>query len=200
METYNVANIIKKLQDSSHILITPQILREYTGIISKATLHRLIADLVTNEILTKLERGKYHLNDRRVTDFIRANILYSPSYISFETALNHHGILSQFPYESTSATPKKSKSKHVDEKLYSYVHIKKSLFWGYAKVDGALLAEPEKALLDQLYISSKGLKGHSIDEYDYEQLNLKKFWQYAKSFPQTAKFQKLLQEVQYALS
>jgi len=200
METYNTAKIIKILQDSPQILITPQILREYTGVNSESTLYRLITDLVTNEILCKLERGKYYLNDDRVDDFVRANILYSPSYISFETALNHYSILSQFPYESTSATPKKSKSKQLDGKLYSYVHIKKSLFWGYSKEGNSLLAEPEKALLDQLYIYSKGLKGHSIDEYDYEQLNVKKFWKYAKSFPQTTGFQKLLEKVKSVLN
>ncbi|NCN82806.1 MAG: hypothetical protein GW947_02455 [Candidatus Pacebacteria bacterium] len=155
METYNTAKIIKILQDSPYILITPRILKELTGINSESTLYRLLTDLVQNKILGKLERGKYVLSDDRVNDFVTANILYSPSYISFETALNHHGILSQFPYETTSATPKKSRSKQIDGKLYSYVHIKKSLFWGYSKQDKYLIAEPEKALLDQLYICSK---------------------------------------------
>jgi len=43
------------------------------------------------------------------------------------------------------------------------------------------------------------LKGHSIDEYDYEQLNVKKFWKYAKSFPQTTGFRKLLEKVKSTL-
>ena len=200
METYNKATIIKKIQDSPYILITAHILKEYTGIESISTLHRLANDLVKSEILGKLERGKYYINDMRVDDFTKANIFYSPSYISFETALNHHGVLSQFPYETTSATPKKSKSKIVDEKLYSYTQIKKSLFWGYMKQGNYLIAEPEKALLDQLYLHAKGLKGQSIDEYDYERLDMHKFWEYAKSFPQTSKFKSLLQKVRLELS
>ena len=200
METYNKTKIIKRLQDSPHILITPRILKEYTGIISESTLHRLIRDLVESNILGKLERGKYFLNDDRIDDFVKANILFSPSYISFETALNHHGILSQFPYETTSATPKKSKSKKIDEKIYSYAHIKKSLFWGYIKQGNYLIAEPEKALLDQLYLNSKGIKGQSVDEYDYENLDMKKFWKYAKAFPQTTKFMTLLRKLRDVIS
>jgi len=200
METYNKAIIIKKLQETPYILITIRILREYTGIKSAATLHRLVNDLVRSEILGKLERGKYYLNDARMDDYVKANIFYAPSYVSFESALNHHGILSQFPYETTSATPKKSKSKVIGDKLYSYTHIKKSLFWGYMKQGNYLIAEPEKALLDQLYLHSKGLKGESIDEYDYERLDLPKFWAYSKSFPQTTKFKKLLSQLKLELN
>lgn len=199
METYNKANIIKKIQDASYILITTRILRDLTGINSVATLHRLINDLVKSEILGKLERGKYYVNDSRIVDLNKANIFYSPSYVSFETALNQHGILSQIPYEITSATPKKSKSKTIDNILYTYTHIKKSLFWGYSKHGSYLIAEPEKALLDQLYLHSKGLKGQSIDEYDYERLNLTKLWQYAKQFPQTSKFKLQITNLKVAL-
>lgn len=199
METYNKATIIKKLQDSPHILFTTHILRQYSEIKSPATLHRLVNDLLTSNILGKLERGKYYINDTRVDDFTKANIFYTPSYISFESALNHHGVLSQFPYETTSATPKKSKSKVIGDKLYSYTRIKKSLFWGYTKQGNYLIAEPEKALLDQLYLNSKGLKGQSIDEYDYERLSLSRFWQYSKLFPQTVKFKKLLIQVKLEL-
>ncbi len=200
METYNKAIIIKKLQDSPHILFTTHILRQYTDLKSPATLHRLVNDLVASKILGKLERGKYYINDTRVDDFTKATIFYTPSYISFESALNHHGILSQFPYETTSATPKKSKSKVIGDKLYSYTRIKKSLFWGYVKEGNYLIAEPEKALLDQLYLNSKGLKGQSIDEYDYERLSLSRFWQYSKLFPQTIKFKKLLSQVKLELN
>jgi len=200
MEAYNKAVIIKRLQDSPYILITARILREFSGIESDSTLHRLVNDLVHSEILGKLERGKYYLDDARISDFTKANIFYSPSYISFESALNHHGVLSQFPYETTSATPKKSRSKIVGDKLYSYTQIKKSLFWGYTKQGNYLIAEPEKALLDQLYLHAKGLKGQSIDEYDYERLNMGIFWKYAKLFPQTTKFKILLKKIKLELA
>lgn len=188
METYNKASIIKKLQDSGYILITVRLLREMTGITSPATLYRLINNLVKSEILGKLERGKYYVNNHSINDLTKANIFYSPSYISFESALNIHGILSQLAYEITSATLKKTKSKKVDNVLYTYTHLKKSLYWGYYKNGDILIAEPEKALLDQLYLHSKGFKGQSIDEYDLARLNLSKLWQYTKKFPQTAKF------------
>ena len=78
METYNKAKIIKKLQNSPYILITPRILKDYVGIVSERTLYRLIFDLANSEILGKLERGKYFLSNTKVDDFVKANIVYPP--------------------------------------------------------------------------------------------------------------------------
>lgn len=76
----------------------------------------------------RIEKNKYILSDKKINDFELANFLQIPSYISFETALNYHGLLSQFPYEITSATCKKTNKKEFQDKIYSYVHIDRSLY------------------------------------------------------------------------
>ena len=38
------------------------------------------------------------------------------------------------------------------------ITISKNLFWGYIKEDNYLIADREKALADQLYLASKGIK------------------------------------------
>ncbi|MFW5702849.1 MAG: type IV toxin-antitoxin system AbiEi family antitoxin domain-containing protein, partial [Candidatus Dojkabacteria bacterium] len=62
------------------------------------------------KVLIQLEKGKYQIAGRSPSDFAIAQFLYSPSYISFETALNYHGILPQFPHEITSATMRRKKT------------------------------------------------------------------------------------------
>ena len=47
-----------------------------------------------------------------------------------------------------------------------YHRLKADLFFGYAVVDGLYVAEPEKALLDQTYLATRGLSSIAWDELD----------------------------------
>ncbi|MDO8741651.1 MAG: hypothetical protein Q7J11_00725, partial [Candidatus Roizmanbacteria bacterium] len=109
---------------------------------------------------------------------------------SFESALSFYGVLSQFPYEVTSATLGQTRSKKFNEKEYGYYHLKKSLFWGYIKEDNYLIADKEKALADQLYLSSKGIKKIHLEEYDLSLINKSKLKSYILKYPQTNQFKK----------
>jgi predicted transcriptional regulator of viral defense system len=189
MESYNLAVITKKVYDSGLTLFTHKTLRDLLDVSKSSTYFNIIKRLEENHILQKVERNKYHLLGRSLNDFSLASLLYQPSYISFESALNYYGILSQFPYETTSATPKKSQQKVVDEKIFTYNHLDKRLFWGYEKINDFLIALPEKALLDQLYLNSKGLKSLSLDEYDLSHINPIQFKQHLSLFPRTRQFQ-----------
>jgi len=70
----------------------------------------------------------------------------------------------------------------------SYTHISKSLFWGYLKKDNFLIAEPEKAFCDQVYLAAKGIKKINLDEIDTGRLKKNVLKQYLASFPQTKQF------------
>ncbi|MCD6471067.1 hypothetical protein J7K86_00870, partial [bacterium] len=166
MERYNLAVLTKKIYDSGFFLFTLKTLRDILEIKKEGTLFNIIKKLIEAKILIKLERDKYLLKDAKVNDFTLANFIYQPSYVSFESALNFYGILSQFPYEISSATAKKTIEKNIQDKAFVYTHIKKDLFWGYEKREDYIIALPEKALLDQLYITAKGYKKINLDEYD----------------------------------
>ena len=45
----------------------------------------------------------------------------------------------------------------------------------FTKRDDVLIALAEKALFDQVYLVSKGIKTASFDEYDFKNINKKKF-------------------------
>jgi len=192
MERYNLALMTKKIYDSGLKLFTLNVLKDLLEIKKESTLLRIINKLVVNGVLEKIERGKYLLKGGRINDFVLANFIYCPSYISFESALNFYGILSQFPYEITSATSKKTTKKMAEGKIFSYVHIQKSLFWGYEKSNDFLIALPEKALVDQLYLASKGLRKVDLDEYDFSLINWGRFKDYLQKCPQTRQFRSII--------
>ena len=100
-----------------------------------------------------------------------ANEIYYPSYLSFEKALSNYGILSQAPYTYTFATLRPTKKVTIGGFEIEYSHLKKELFFGYVLKDGKNLALPEKALLDQLYMASRGLRAVNIEELDLKEIN-----------------------------
>ncbi|MFZ5909263.1 MAG: type IV toxin-antitoxin system AbiEi family antitoxin domain-containing protein [Chloroflexota bacterium] len=184
MKTLSPAAFTQRLYQSSLALFTTKALRDLSGAaMPPATFFSLLSRLVKQSILQRIERDKYLLVGATVHDFRIANFLYEPSYVSLEAALNFHGILPQFPYEIASVTPKKPVAKTWDGKTYRYARIKQSLFWGYDLAHGFLIAQPEKALLDLLYLQSKGLAVVHLDEFDLSKLDRQRLAAYASRFP-----------------
>ena len=188
MESFNRSLLVKKLYDSELSLFNIQTLKDLWGVEKENTLLVIIRSLVKNGVLEKAEKGKFYLASKPPDDFSLAHFLYQPSYISLETGLNLHQILSQFPYEITSVTTKKKKEKVVGGKMFIYLHLNPGLFWGYFKKNSSLIAEPEKAILDTLYLASKGERGFNFDEADFSRINKGKLFSYARQFPKTRQF------------
>ena len=188
METYDL--LAKRIYESKLNLFTIKTISDVIGVYNEGTLLNIIRKFIKIGIITKLERGRYILKDSNVNDFTLANFIYFQSYISFESALNYYGILSQFPYVISSATSKKTKEKTLGVKTFQYFHIKKDLFWGYEKKNEFIIAFPEKAVLDQLYLSSKGLLSINLDEYDFTGIIWQKIADFFERYPKTRQFLK----------
>jgi len=195
MRTYNLASLTKKLYNSKINFFTLRTLKDILEINQSTSLYKIIRKLLDAGVISKIEKNKYFLTDSQINDFALANYIYHPSYISFESALNFYGILSQFPYEITSASLPKTAHKKFQDKIFSYTHLQKDLFWGYEKKDDYLIALPEKALLDQLYLFAKGYKGINLDEYDFSKINLQVLKRYLKQVPKTRQFKRALQSL-----
>lgn len=180
--------LTKKIYDSTIQLFTLKTLNDLLNIQNTSSLFKVVDRLVEGDVLVKIERNKYVLKNYSKSDFSLANFLYEPSYISFEAALSHYGILSQFPYEITSATIRQTQLKEFNGKQYGYYSIKRDLFWGYVKQESYLIAEKEKAFADQLYLSSKGIKKVHLEEYNLSLFNRTKLFSFLRKFPQTRQF------------
>jgi predicted transcriptional regulator of viral defense system len=189
MERYNLVAITKRIYDSRLSFFTIKTLKDILEVRKESSLFPVIKNLLRAGILVKIERDKYLLKGAKVHDFALANFIYRPSYISFESALNFYGILSQFPYEVTSVTLKKTVKKTFENKVFVYNHIKMDLFWGYKKQDNFLIAFPEKALLDQLYLTAKGYKNINLDEYDLSRISTLRLKKYLRKYSRTRQFE-----------
>ncbi len=109
--------------------------------------------------LIPILKGLYE-TDGKVPGHYLAGSIYGPSYLSFEYALAYHGLIPERVHTYTSATYNKKKSRKYKNAfgLYTYRDIPKGAYPfevvineenGYSYV----IASPEKALCDRLYIS-----------------------------------------------
>jgi predicted transcriptional regulator of viral defense system len=87
-----------------------------------------------------------------------ANKLVEPSYISTESALRAYNLIPEIVFLTTCITTRKTRFIETPIGNFQYHSIKESLFFGYKLVDingiTYKIAEPEKALLDFLYLRS----------------------------------------------
>jgi len=110
--------------------------------------------------LVRLRQGYYAFPEyRESTEFTLyfANIIYKPSYISLYTAMSFYGIIPEAVPLITSVTTLKTIRFSNDFGEYSYKNIKPEMMFGYdlrEMEDGRriMLASPEKALIDLLYL------------------------------------------------
>lgn len=110
----------------------------------------------------KIKNGLYALNVpfSGGEQLVIANKLYWPSYISLEYALARYHLIPESVYAVTSVTPKATREFVVKNLSYTYTRIQKRFFTGYqpTKIESqtVLMATPEKALADYLYLVELG--------------------------------------------
>ena len=143
----------------------------------------VLTRLVKKGTLRRIWRNLYELKLRPADIREAANIIYRPSYLSFTYCLGELGILNQIAYAIEFATPRKTKTIVIRDRDVVFRKIKRELFFGYALKDNIFIAEPEKALLDTLYLKSKGLAGLSEEELNLGGLSRKRFLEMSGKFP-----------------
>lgn len=174
--------LIQTLQSLDRGYFTVADMGKIVGL-SKDSLKVALNRLTTKKVLTRVKRGVYQLSLSQIDVKKIANQLYYPSYLSFESALSIYGILSQIPFTQTFATVKKSKKMNLGNTEVEFTQVKKDLFFGYTLENGIYIAEPEKALLDTLYLVSRGKRSINIDELDLKEIKKEKIEEYATKFP-----------------
>lgn len=134
------------------------------GSVDATDLGRQLSRWVASGKLLQLRRGVYALPEvyraRRPHPFEIANLLERPSYASLESALSHHGVIPEAVFVTTSVTTSRPGEFDTPLGRYAYRHLAQSLFWGYVaeRIGDAevLVARPEKALLDLVYLRTGG--------------------------------------------
>lgn len=174
------------LPTDDQVFITPADIRKRYGNFSPNTF-KYWQD---NDLVTKLRNGLY-LNtsfevSSEVDQYVIANELYAPSYVSLHTALNYYSLIPEYVFEVISVTTKKTNMLELGNDRYRYHTIKPGLFWGYETVPWHghcyNIAYPEKAILDLAYLEPQfsdrdwieGMRfdAEGIRELDWDRMHL----------------------------
>jgi hypothetical protein len=129
--------------------------------LSRVAQHSLLSRLLKKGDLRKVSRGLYVFDEiwrrKPLSKIIIANHLVAPSYVSFESALSHHGLIPEAVYVTTSASLKREKkSFKTPFGDFTYHHVPQRSFAleieSVATPAGhELIASPIKALFDLVY-------------------------------------------------
>jgi predicted transcriptional regulator of viral defense system len=187
----SIMNFIKKLRNINRLFYTlgdlEKILKSEfheKGDYSRNSIYVIMNRLVKKGEVIRITRGIYILPERYGEIDAIANLLYRPSYLSFESALSRYAVLSQIPYTLTFATLRKSKNFTFPDFEVTYRQIKKELFFGYVSLENNLLvATPEKALLDMIYLSSFGKLYFDYTSIDLNKIDMAKIDELSGKFP-----------------
>ena len=86
-----------------------------------------------------------------------SNCLCRPSYVSLHTALAYYQLLPEGVYMQTGITTHKTTRYETPVGCFDYRNVKPALYFGYEALRyqnlPVLMAQPEKALLDLLYLT-----------------------------------------------
>ena len=119
-----------------------------------------ITKLLKNGIIIRVKKGLYVFGEpyrrKPVAREILANLIYGPSYISLDYALQWHGLIPEAVHTITSVTSGRSRTFTTPFGTFSYRHINLKAFQiGMDRVAlddnrAFLIATPEKALADKI--------------------------------------------------
>ena len=145
--------IAMKTEEFNRILQTNSIsvfsLEDASRIIGKPK-HYTTVFLRRDRIVKRAANGVYYTPD--ASSYEIASSIVKPSYVSLISALRFYNITEQIPNTMYVLSPKRHNSISIDGTRIEFVKVKPSLMYSYKKIDGAMIAEPEKAIVDMLYL------------------------------------------------
>lgn len=162
-----------------------------------------LSELVVANALRRQEKrglvehlGKKIFINRLVNDFSGReliNILRPRAYLSLESVLRESGVSTQSPFVLTCITTGRPGTFRAKSLALKFHHLSENLFWGFkeriVRYGKYNLAEPEKALLDWVYLHRKAGSLTAMDEFDLHRLDRAKLLQYAARYPTTVQQQ-----------
>ena len=147
---------------------------------SLSTTSQALGRLAAEHRLTRVARGVWcDPEDPRFTRFTLVHFLVgaSQAYVSLSSALHLQGVIEQIPQIVYAATTAHTSFTRTPVGAFSFHRIDPRFFAGfdwYRGGDAFLIAEPEKALVDSLYLASRRGKRFGrfpeldLDDFSFE--------------------------------
>ena len=132
--------------------------REVAAYLNVTTVYasNILCRLVRERRVTRLGRGRWLIGNK-VDPFAVPEYLTTPyqTYISLQSALYHHGMISQIPAVVYAVSLARTKRYRNLIGEFSIHHVKPGFFFGYETLGRSTIkmALPEKALVDYIYLS-----------------------------------------------
>ncbi|WP_428023782.1 type IV toxin-antitoxin system AbiEi family antitoxin domain-containing protein [Arcobacter sp.] len=176
----NIFDIRKKLSlNTFSVEMIKSILQEeYSHPVQK------INAMIKKGELIQLKKGIYTFSEdyrnHSLNLISTANMLYKPSYVSFEYALSFYSLIPERVYTITSASTSRSKEFETPLGRFSYTKIPLIAYslgidWKFDENDGGyMIATAEKALCDKIYTDKRvsNIKKDEIESYLEEDLRI----------------------------
>lgn len=142
-----------------------------------------IQSLLNSKDLIRIKKGLYVFGEKvaRIPycKELLGNLIYGPSAISLEYALNFYGFIPERVEELTSITPCRTKLFHTPLGRFSYQHLPLSRYSiGIARLEFpnnrfVLFATPEKALCDYLILKAPRLRNFkNLENFLFEDMRI----------------------------
>ena len=130
-----------------------------------------VSELERKGLIVRIKRGLYivtqKVHNQEISIELVANHLYGPSYISLESALSYHGLISERVYSVRSVCSKLHKEYETPLGHFEYIKVPEKYYpIGISQeiVNNSysfLIATPEKALCDKI-ITSQNIRIQSV--------------------------------------
>ncbi|MBW2083981.1 MAG: type IV toxin-antitoxin system AbiEi family antitoxin domain-containing protein [Deltaproteobacteria bacterium] len=146
-------------------------------------------------ILIRIKRNLYVLFENWAImsleqKFTIANLIQVPSYISLMTALSYYEITTQLQQDYIESVGiRRTKDTTIEKTVFRYTKIKPELYFGFKRMRGFFIAEPEKAFVDALYLQSLGRRSIDTSSLDLDKLDWPRILEISKSFPKRTRRQ-----------
>lgn len=166
------------------------------GYLTAQSQRRFVATLVEVGWLVRIKKGLYQIADisslgtLTLSRLTIAQLIAPESYISFQSALQQHGLYDQGLSSVGSVALRRHASVELEGTRYTYVTTRKRYFFGFAEQSldgrGVRIATAEKAILDLLQFrrtqATVDLVLELLREHAHS-LDLERLMQYAQKLP-----------------
>lgn len=185
-----------KLAEKLPKFFTTKDVQKITGAQAKSA-HVLCSRYIKAEIFVRLRRDLYVF--KKVLEHLKwkdhlelSGLIQEHSYLSFATALSYYGILPALPNLIEASSFKRSHEASLGNKTWMYHKLPRALFTDYYEVNDPkkghfVIASPEKALLDTLYLYSLGRYYVDLKKINLERIDFNRLLDQSAPFPPRTK-------------
>jgi hypothetical protein len=133
----------------------------------------LVTRLLSKNVIVRIKKGLYCFEKpyryQPVSREYTANLIYGPSYISLEYALQFYGLIPEMVHTVTSVTLQRSKTFHTPLGSFHYRMLSSNRYEAGFTLNSQtnspfFIATPEKALVDKVWLD-KRFRGTAISDF-----------------------------------